>query len=854
MGDERSFENSRTTATPTADVAHPPHLAVQARQRAERSHRAQIDEIVQLVGTPAARAGGIHATARKGIAGSGAPLPHLDAIQHSFGHHDVARVQSHVGGAATQAADQMGAQAYATGNHVAFAQAPDLHTASHEAAHVVQQRAGVALEGGVGRVGDPYERHADAVADEVVAGRSAEALLDRMAGGTGGQSQGSVQARASRDAVQFDIKSDLREAMDGWGTDESGIHARLGRATVEELRVVMADPSLMNELRSELGHDDMRRVLDALRAPIADKLALAMDGWGTDEGYIHRTLLQATPAELATVAANTALVERLKGELSGDDIRRVLDRLNLPLAQKLRYAIEGWGTDEAYIYTSITAAPIAEVITVASDAALIAAIDADLSGEELHQFRGTLAKRIYLEGANPQLAFRMIAGSDGDRAARLPWIGDITQQRALLDVVITTSTDADHVMQAFESYWDIDSSSTDGAPASWPAATVRHIHTQMKLLPDQDTRAGVWQQLVLTGDPDLINRAAWNGRDLIIGANASTASTVSYGHGTKLTANAATGATTINVVEPDRFSANETIAISRNRPDQDITVIKSIANTQYTIEPALTHAHLQDDPVTPNDATAAHDVNWLAATVRHEIAHAVETSIGGVTGFTQGHGGWWTGDAFDTWAAAMGTPWATNDGSTISDTDKAKIKEVIISSVKGRKGSLWSQSGIAADHPVKTYRNKGVAVIEAAEACLAAGDRFHDNPQNLRRANGKVFTVSWWYKNFMYFNESVVAQRVNNYSLYAPAEFFAEVYTVYYEEAGSVPPEQLGQLIRVGAWRSWIKQNIHDRGHAPTAAPAAGATGGGATPGAQPAGGAPRGGAAVGRRANNPGA
>jgi hypothetical protein len=40
---------------------------------------------------------------------------------------------------------------YATGNHVAFKGAPNLHTAAHEAAHVVQQRGGVQLKGGVGQ-------------------------------------------------------------------------------------------------------------------------------------------------------------------------------------------------------------------------------------------------------------------------------------------------------------------------------------------------------------------------------------------------------------------------------------------------------------------------------------------------------------------------------------------------------------------------------------------------------------------------------------------------------------------------------------------------------------------------------
>jgi hypothetical protein len=85
----------------------------------------------------------------------------------------------------------MGASAYATGNHVVFDRPPDLHTAAHEAAHVVQQAQGVNLYGGVGEVGDAYERHADAVADRVVAGQSAADLLG--ASPTQVASSGSVQ-------------------------------------------------------------------------------------------------------------------------------------------------------------------------------------------------------------------------------------------------------------------------------------------------------------------------------------------------------------------------------------------------------------------------------------------------------------------------------------------------------------------------------------------------------------------------------------------------------------------------------------------------------------------------------------
>ena len=141
----------------------------------------------------------IHAAAQRGIAGPVVELPHRDRIQASFGRHDVSGIAAHVGGAARTAADSMGANAYATGSHVSFAEHPDLHTAAHEAAHVVQQRGGVQLSGGVGKAGDAYEQHADAVADKVVAGESAEALLDEHAGAGG----------AATTAVQRDAKPDL---------------------------------------------------------------------------------------------------------------------------------------------------------------------------------------------------------------------------------------------------------------------------------------------------------------------------------------------------------------------------------------------------------------------------------------------------------------------------------------------------------------------------------------------------------------------------------------------------------------------------------------------------------------------
>jgi hypothetical protein len=116
-------------------------------------------------------------SAQHGIATPSSALPHGETIQRLFGQHSIAGIQAHTGSEAAASANAMGAQAYATGNHVVLGDRADLHTVAHEAAHVVQQRAGVQLKGGVGEAGDHYEQQADAAADKVVRGESAEAVL-----------------------------------------------------------------------------------------------------------------------------------------------------------------------------------------------------------------------------------------------------------------------------------------------------------------------------------------------------------------------------------------------------------------------------------------------------------------------------------------------------------------------------------------------------------------------------------------------------------------------------------------------------------------------------------------------------
>ena len=195
MGDSSKFQEKQSRREDDEETCEPQILDAKPRglwqqldgrapvQRQQaRGMWNMVNDLVQRKesGEPSAADPG--AVASAGVQSASERLPHHEQIQASFGRHDVSGIRAQTGGAAAEASRGLGASAYAVGDRVGFAQSPDLHTAAHEAAHVVQQRAGVQLKGGIdGGKGDPYEQHADAVADKVVRGESAEGLLDTTA-------------------------------------------------------------------------------------------------------------------------------------------------------------------------------------------------------------------------------------------------------------------------------------------------------------------------------------------------------------------------------------------------------------------------------------------------------------------------------------------------------------------------------------------------------------------------------------------------------------------------------------------------------------------------------------------------
>lgn len=191
----------------------------------------------------------VRAAAERGTQGGGGALPFLAQIQRAFGRHDIGSIRAHVGGEAERAATAVGAHAFALGDHVVFGRAPDLHTAAHEAAHVVQQRAGRAPAGGLSERDDSLERHADQVADAVVRGESAERLLDQVAPSRGagpaapqgvqrvqGLKEGTKVVVSDRLGTITKVKSKMLYAVDfGTGKPEDCLEKSVAPATEQDI-------------------------------------------------------------------------------------------------------------------------------------------------------------------------------------------------------------------------------------------------------------------------------------------------------------------------------------------------------------------------------------------------------------------------------------------------------------------------------------------------------------------------------------------------------------------------------------------------------------------------------------------
>ncbi len=294
----------------------------------------------------------VHAVAERGMSGRGGALPHASTIQASFGHHDLSDVRAHVDDAAMSANAELGARAYASGDAIAFGGVPDLRLAAHEAAHVVQQRGGVRLDAGVGRRGDTYELHADAVADLVVRGDSAEALLDTMAhrGAAGGR------------AVQRDEYVGAHESLSSTTAGEMS-DDQLQETSAGTLGALGAGPDAgALENRELVRHEMARRGIDAT-PPATPAQSFTAGGivWGDDPAFIRWQVEQLFSERLGRTPsdARDQIVRHLTRLSAGADRR----------APTMRVAPDPSAETEIILVRSVLAQVDAQIAAVQSELA-----------------------------------------------------------------------------------------------------------------------------------------------------------------------------------------------------------------------------------------------------------------------------------------------------------------------------------------------------------------------------------------------------------------------------------------------------------------------------------------------------
>ena len=297
--------------------------------------------------------------AARGLSDLGGPLPYIEELQRAFGRHDLTDIRAATGSEADRANERMGSVAYAMGDAIAFRDSsPDLFTVAHEAAHVIQQRAGAVPTGTVGQGGDRHELHADAVAERVVRGQSAEDLLDQVAP-AGSQSAvpsgpGSVQRFDDKAYEGLTPTLAVRKALDDdEANDAITLMIRLGGAG--DANVVLN--SYQSLATSCFGNSEMAeaaRILVGHGGSLSRALEWMYDE-GTDWSSVAGTIRSAPAAQKATLKTD-GWRRHFVSELGNDEMAELVDLLGFELKDKLEW-MSAEGTDWSAVRSKIVAAP-----------------------------------------------------------------------------------------------------------------------------------------------------------------------------------------------------------------------------------------------------------------------------------------------------------------------------------------------------------------------------------------------------------------------------------------------------------------------------------------------------------------
>lgn len=190
-------------------------------------------------------------------------------------------------------------------------------------------------------------------------------------------------------------------------------------------------------------------------------------------------------------------------------------------------------------------------------------------------------------------------------------------------------------------------------------------------------------------------------------------------------------------------------------------------------------------------------------TLRHEVGHAVhEANADLVNGWLWERFGWATFEptqaGIEDWVSLMG-PGAGWTGLTAAQ--KTQMRALIRQACG--EGSVWGPKFTPNAPSGSPWRAAGFGPRLAFEQ---SGEDWYANHPRWFRANGRAFAVNFWYATLMCVSEATldfIGKRMPDpYAAMSPAEFFAELYALYYDaddpKRKSIPADVM----------KWIDQHL----------------------------------------------
>ncbi len=203
----------------------------------------------------------------------------------------------------------------------------------------------------------------------------------------------------------------------------------------------------------------------------------------------------------------------------------------------------------------------------------------------------------------------------------------------------------------------------------------------------------------------------------------------------------------------------------------------------------------------------AHTERYFDHTVRHEIGHSVDAMLGERTDLVFTTAGWqqWASTEFDGFATAFDA-FDPQGGAAPNAADQAAIKAAVVEYLHSGSRTIEGPSQpftslVGPSHAVSRFPHvKIVQQLSAGTPGMSYTNRYDDG--------SSVWSLNFYYRRFMKCNTAAGRNVPRDYTMFAPAEWFADMYAEYYRSFDGVNDSTLGGNCPAYV-KTWFFQNVH---------------------------------------------